>query len=154
MKLFVTICLIALPMIGGEVRKLHIDMEGQTAGKNDEHLCAWQRLDEFQVYITKLEPHVDELVLHHLATFGYTEEQMKTNPLSIHDNCLGLQMRGFRIFNWSHGSGSFTMPQDTGIVAGQNSTNINYIVIQAHYRTPFTSWFFVLKLNVNWKCCC
>ena len=128
-----------LSIIGAELGKFQVDMGGQMASKHDDYLCAWKKLDEFQVYITKLEPHVDESIVHHLATFGYTEEQMEKMPLTESRNCFGLQVRGYRIFNWSHGSGSFTMPEATGMIAGRNSTNIHYIVIQAHYSKPFTS---------------
>lgn len=95
------------------------------------------------------EPTANADRVHHILLYGCDEPaQTEATTWTGGGTCRG---SGKILFAWARNAPGLQLPADVGLAIGHEGDNVNYLVLQVHYATPFNglSPYLILSLSLS-----
>ncbi|OTF84011.1 peptidyl-glycine alpha-amidating monooxygenase-like protein, partial [Euroglyphus maynei] len=108
--------------------------------KDDEYFCTSVNISSEDIFIKKFDPNADSNRIHHIIIFGCRNLHRRTQLYPNHWPCSHSQLcPGMRvIYAWGRNAPSLQLPKDVGFHVGGGLSDINFLVLQAHYAHPLS----------------
>ena len=120
-----------------------IRMTGAMAKRSDDLLCHSMRMEPNAEYILEFEPHATKEIAHHMVLWGCNKPASKAEIWDCNDmenvgSESGICSEGMHeiVYAWALDAPRKKLPKGVGFRVG-GTTNIQYIVLQLHYREAF-----------------